>query len=253
MTQETIMAPTITPLPQPLPPFFGTTVVRAAFVLAFFGWGVGFYGPPIFLHTVVSRTGWSLALVSGAVTFHFLFGAAIVVLLPRLYGRFGIPRITISGAACLAVGVLGWSLARSPFELFGSAALTGGGWVTMGAAAINAIVSPWYAQGRPLALAKSYNGASVGGIVCSSLLVLMISKTGFTATAYIVGVVMLCIVGLIAKMVLPVTPGCIQQSVHSSGEATALLIAASPKLASSVAHSVWVNRQCQTLAGAMAL
>ncbi len=26
------------------PQFFGTTVVRAAFVLAIFGWGLGFYG-----------------------------------------------------------------------------------------------------------------------------------------------------------------------------------------------------------------
>ena len=52
------------------PPFFGWKVLCATFVLAVFGWGVGFYGPPVFLHAVVQRTGWSVALVSGAVTLH---------------------------------------------------------------------------------------------------------------------------------------------------------------------------------------
>ena len=38
----------------PLPArFFGPSVIRAAFVLALFGWGVGFYGPAIFLHEVM--------------------------------------------------------------------------------------------------------------------------------------------------------------------------------------------------------
>ena len=75
-------------------PFFGWRVVWAAFLLAVFGWGVGFYGPPIFLHAVLERTGWPLALVSGAVTFHFLVGAAVVANLARLYGRFGLPAVT---------------------------------------------------------------------------------------------------------------------------------------------------------------
>jgi hypothetical protein len=50
--------------------FFGSWVVRATFVMAVFGWGVGFYGPSIFLPAVVQRTGWSLTLVSMAVTVH---------------------------------------------------------------------------------------------------------------------------------------------------------------------------------------
>ena len=70
--------------------FFGVWVVRAAFVLAMFGWGIGFYGPPIFLHSVIARTAWRLDLVSLAVTLHFLFGAVVVANLPRMHYRFGI-------------------------------------------------------------------------------------------------------------------------------------------------------------------
>ena len=48
--------------------FYGWRVVAAAFVLAVFGWGLGFYGPPIYLQAVRDGTGWSLPLVSAAVT-----------------------------------------------------------------------------------------------------------------------------------------------------------------------------------------
>ena len=40
--------------------FYGWQVVGAAFVLAFFGWGLGFYGPPVYLHAVREARGFSL-------------------------------------------------------------------------------------------------------------------------------------------------------------------------------------------------
>jgi hypothetical protein len=61
-----------------LPIFFGWRVVWAAFVVAVFGWGVSFYGPPVFLEAIRESAGWSVSLVSGAVTSHFLLGAFIV-------------------------------------------------------------------------------------------------------------------------------------------------------------------------------
>ena len=40
--------------------FYGWRIVGAAFVLAFFGWGLGFYGPPVYLHAVREARGFSL-------------------------------------------------------------------------------------------------------------------------------------------------------------------------------------------------
>ncbi len=57
--------------------FYGWRVVGAAFVLAFFGWGLGFYGPPVYLHAVREARGFSLAVVSTAVTVHYLAGAIV--------------------------------------------------------------------------------------------------------------------------------------------------------------------------------
>jgi hypothetical protein len=41
--------------------FYGWHVVAAVFVLATFGWGLGFYGPPVYLHTVQVARGWPQA------------------------------------------------------------------------------------------------------------------------------------------------------------------------------------------------
>ena len=41
--------------------FYGWRVVGAAFVLAAFGWGMGFYGPPVFLSAIREARGWPLA------------------------------------------------------------------------------------------------------------------------------------------------------------------------------------------------
>lgn len=193
------------------PEFFGPWVVRSAFVLAVFGWGVGFYGPSIYLAEVIGRTGWTLTLVSSAVTLHFLFGAIVIANLPRVYGRVGLPVTTVAGAVLTTLGVLGWAAALHPWQLFGAALLTGAGWVTMGAVAVNAIVSPWYSRDRPSALSKAYNGASVGGVIFSPLWVALISQLGFAGAAVAVGSSMILVALLLGRYVLAKTPESLGQ------------------------------------------
>ena len=160
-------------------PFFGRRVVRAAFTLAMFGWGIGFYGPPVYLHAVIERTGWSLSWVSSAVTVHYLFGALVVAQLPRLHARFGVGATAVAGAVIATLGVLGWALCVERWQLMAAALLSGGGWVTMGAVAVNAVIAPWFVRTRPAALATAYNGASIGGVVFSPLWVALIARVGF--------------------------------------------------------------------------
>jgi uncharacterized membrane protein len=115
--------------------FYGWRIVGAAFVLAVFGWGLGFYGPPIYLQAVRDIRGWSLPLVSAAVTVHFLFGALVAARLPKLYLRYGLAAATKVGALSLTAGISGWAIAAEPWQLFAAALFSGAGWVAMGAAA----------------------------------------------------------------------------------------------------------------------
>jgi hypothetical protein len=250
-SMELPMTPTLqTPSPRA---FYGTIVVRAAFVLAIFGWGVGFYSPAIFLHAVLARTGWALPLVSAAVTFHFLFGAGVVACLPRIHARLGVAATTATGAAALAAGLVGWALAVQPWQLFVAAMLTGGGWVTMGAAGINAIISPWFMRGRPMALAKAYNGASLGGVIFSPLWGALIAAMGFTAATVLVGAAMLAVVACLCFFVVAQTPERLGQQPDGDAPGTPSRSITSTRAKPLPGRLLWRDRSFRTLAAAMAL
>ncbi|MBU8874370.1 MFS transporter [Reyranella sp. MMS21-HV4-11] len=233
-------------------PFFGRRVVAAAFVLAVFGWGLGFYGPPVYLQSVREARDWSVVLVSSAVTLHFLVGAVVVANLPTLYRRFGLPSVTKTGAVLLAFGVLGWALAREPWQLLIATFLSGAGWVAMGAAAVNAIVAPWYALRRPAALSMAYNGASIGGVVFSPLWVAAIASWGFPIAAAVVGAVMVATVWFLADRVFAHTPQSLGQ-MQDGGILTPSAGTTVPVERGLPGGSLWRDRRFLTLAAAMAL
>lgn len=235
-------------------PFFGWRVVAGAFVLAIFGWGLGFYGTPVYLHAVREARGWSIELVSAAVTVHYLCGALVVAQLPKLYKRFGLPNITRIGVVTLACGLYGWSQAEAPWQLFIATMLSGCGWVTMAAAAINALLAPWFVRQRPKALSTAYNGASVGGIVFSPLWVLLIGQFGFAQATLIVGAAAVIIIWWLSFSVFSVTPDTLGQQPDGEDTAPASVISGpavnAPRLEDG---ALWRDIKFRTLAAGMAL
>lgn len=235
------------------PPFFGANVLAATVVLAAFGWGVGFYGPPIYLLAVVDRTGWSASLVSLAVTVHFLAGTIVVANLPRLYRRFGIPAVTATGSAILAAGTLGWAAADHPWQLFGAAALSGIGWVTLGGAAVNALISPWFVKTRPAALGMAYNGASLGGVLFSPLWVFLIAQLGFPRAATAVGAVMVATIAMLAWRVFARTPEQLGQQPDGPALAGATTATIPSCMQPARIGNLWRDARFVTLAAGMSL
>jgi len=186
--------------------FFGKTVLACTFILAMIGWGIGFYGPPIYMQAVMERTGWPIAQVSTAVTVHFLSGTIVIANLPRLYARFGIPTITLLGSIVLGIGVNFWAQANQFWMLYVGAVCSGIGWVTLGAAAVNTLIAPWYVKERPKALGKAYNGASLGGVIFSPLWVWLIERFGFALAALAISAVAVLLIGAFAFLVFNKSP-----------------------------------------------
>jgi len=230
--------------------FYGWRVVGATFVLAVFGLGIGFHGPAVYLHAVHERTGWPLALISTAVTVHFLTGAVVVANLPALHRRLGIPAVTKAGAILLAVGVFGWATATAPWQLFAATLLSGAGWVTMGVAAINAIVAPWFDRGRPAALAMAYNGGNIGGVVFSPLWAAAIGAFGFPAAATAIGLVMVITMWVLAETTFSRTPAQMQSPPDGETRTVSITSSAAEPLPGS---RLWRNAKFRTLAAGMAL
>ncbi len=233
--------------------FFGIWVIRATFVLAIFGWGLGFYGPPIYLAEVVQRTNWSLSLISSAVTLHFLVGALVIANLPRLYALIGLSATTVGGAVLTAAGVVGWAIVQEPWQLFFVAILTGAGWVTMGAVAVNTIIANWYHKYRPMALSKAYNGASVGGVIFSPLWVALIGWWGFGVAASVVGLVAVVVVLLLAFYVFTKTPESLGQGPDGEGPETEASHSGPNRKQAQPGRLLWRNGAFITLSAGMAI
>jgi hypothetical protein len=77
--------------------------VATAFAVATCTFGVGYYGPSIFLNVLHQERGWSVSIISAAITVHFLVSAVLVARLPDAHRRFGVATITQAGVAALVM------------------------------------------------------------------------------------------------------------------------------------------------------
>ena len=233
--------------------FFGWKVTGGAFVLAVFGWGLGFYGPPVFLGVLHETRGWSLGLISAAITVHYLVGSALAACLPALHARFGLARFTQIGALALATGLIGWAMVTEPWQLFLAAAVSGAGWSATSAAAINAIIAPWFVRTRPAALGMAYNGGSVGGIVFSPLWVAAIGLLGFAGATTAIGLTAALTVWIISATLFARSPA--QMGVEPDGDAKGAATASvtSPNARPLPGALLWHDWTFRTLAAGMAL
>jgi Major Facilitator Superfamily len=186
------------------------------------------------------------------VTVHFLVGAVSGANLPAFHRRFGAAAVTKAGALAMAAGLLGWGTAAAPWQLFAAALLSGAGWGAMSAAALNAIVSPWFVRRRPAALAMAYNGGSVGGIVFSPLWVAVIGGLGFPMAAAVVAVVMAVTIWTLSQLVFSRTPE--GMGLRPDGDAAGVPAASVTSISARPlpGRLLWRDRRFRTLAAGMA-
>ncbi len=164
----------------------GWRVVWTAFVVAVFGFGIGFYGPAVYLPALHQARGWSISTISTAITAHYLVGAFLITCLPDAYRRFGVGRVTIAGAVLAGAGAIAWASALQAWQLVPALLLSGAGWSAMSGAALNAMVAPWFEADRPKAISLAFNGASVGGLLFTPLWTALIADVGLSSAAFAV-------------------------------------------------------------------
>jgi hypothetical protein len=161
--------------------------------------------------------------------------------------------VTKAGAILLAIGIVGWAVAAAPWQLFCATLLSGAGWVTIGVAAINSIVAPWFERGRPAALAMAYNGGNIGGVVFSPLWAAAIAAVGFPAAATAIGLVMAITMWVLADRVFSRNPQQMNLTVDGDApglRATSITSSMTKPLPGSL---LWRDPKFLTLAAGMAL
>jgi MFS family permease len=174
--------------------YHGWIVVAGAFLVAVFGFGLGFYGPGIYLVALRARFGWSAADIASAITVYYVLGAMLLFFfVGAAFERHGVRRVVAIGALAMAAGLAALPLARELWHVHVAFAVMSIGWATMSGAAINIIVAPWFERRRGLAVSLAANGGSAGGVVMAPLLVFLIDRFGFATALRLAVALMLAV------------------------------------------------------------
>ena len=170
--------------------YHGWRVVVCAFLVALFGWGLGFYGAGIYLVALQARHGWSTGAIAAAITVHYVVGAALVVYLGAAFERWGPRPVILGGIVAMVAGVALLPAATALWHVHVGFVVMAAGWAATSGAAVNAIIAPWFDARRGIAVSLALNGASFGGVVVAPIMVTAIQQLGFDAGARVVALTM---------------------------------------------------------------
>ena len=167
------------------PLFHGWYVVLCCFGIALFGWGLGFYGPSVYLVRLREAHGWSAGAISAALTFYNLVMAALVMHVGDTIARWGARRVVMMGSLVLGLGAACLPIVTAPWQLYLVLLVMALAFAVIGGAAIAAILAEWFDAKRGLAISLALNGASVAGIVITPAMIWLTGRFGFAAGLWI--------------------------------------------------------------------
>jgi MFS family permease len=169
----------------------GWRIVAACFLLATFGWGLGFYGQTVYLAELHRLHGWPTSLISTATTFFYLFGAVLVAFISEAMRSFGPRNCLLGGVVAMAAAAALIGQVAAPWQLYAVNALLAFGWAGTSLGVITNTLGLWFDQKRGMAISLALNGASFGGIVGVPLLVAAIGRFGFAGAMMSAAITML--------------------------------------------------------------
>src|SRR5262249_19669053 len=156
--------------------------------------GVGFYGLTVVVAMLQRLHGWSASTVSAPITAYYVAGALLTSRMGHLYERLGPRAIVAGGAIAMAIGLSGLGIVSRPWQLYPTFLVMSIRLGPMSGAAINFLVAAWFVRRRGLAVSIAFNGATLGGVIVTPGLIVLVDALGFgsaIATAALVLVVTL--------------------------------------------------------------
>jgi MFS family permease len=169
----------------------GWRIVAVCFLVATFGWGLGFYGQSVYLAELHRLHGWPASLISSATTFFYLFGAVIVAFVSEAVRAFGPRNCLLGGVFAMAAAAALIGQVTAPWQLYAVNVLLAFGWAGTSLGVITNTLGLWFDNKRGMAISLALNGASFGGIVGVPLLVASIGSFGFSNAMIAAAVTML--------------------------------------------------------------
>jgi MFS family permease len=178
-------------IPETSARYDGWRIVAVCFLVATFGWGLGFYGQSVYVAELHRLHGWPASLIASGTTFFYLFGALLVTFISEAIRGFGPRNCLLAGICALATAAVLIGQATSPWQLFVADAVLAFGWAGTSLGVITNTLGLWFDRKRGMAISLALNGASFGGIAGVPVLVAAINTFGFSGALTAVAVVML--------------------------------------------------------------
>jgi len=169
----------------------GWRIVAVCFLVAIFGWGLGFYGQTVYVAELHRLHGWPASLISTGTTFFYLFGALLIVFVSEAIRIFGPRNCLLAGVFAMAAAAVLIGRATEPWQLYAADAVFAFGWAGTSLGVITNTLGLWFDKKRGMAISLALNGASFGGIIGAPLLVLAIGRFGFSGAMMSAAAVML--------------------------------------------------------------
>jgi MFS family permease len=173
--------------------YHGWRIVAVCFLLATFGWGLGFYGQSVYVAELHRLRGWPASLISSGTTFFYLFGAALVAFVSEAIKAFGPRNCLIAGTLAMAAAAVSIGQVSEPWQLYAANAVLAFGWAGTSLSIITNTLGLWFDNKRGMAISLALNGASFGGIIGVPLLVAAIGQFGFSGAMIASAVVMIAL------------------------------------------------------------
>jgi predicted MFS family arabinose efflux permease len=200
----------------------GWRIVFVCFLLATFGWGLGFYGQSVYVAELQRLHGWPASLISGGTTFFYLSGALLVAFVSEAIRAFGARACLIAGTCMMAVGAIAMGQVAEPWQLYAANAVLAFGWAGTSLGIITNTLGLWFDEKRGMAISLALNGASFGGIVGVPLLVTAIGRFGFSGAMIASAIVLVALMVPVILLLVGTPPA------HASMGAVAAADAPSP-------------------------
>jgi predicted MFS family arabinose efflux permease len=182
-----------TPLDETSIRYEGWRIVVVCFLLATFGWGLGFYGQSVYVAELQRLHGWPASLISSGTTFFYLFGAALVAFVSEAIKAFGPRNCLVAGTFAMAAAAISIGQVREPWQLYLANAVLAFGWAGTSLGIITNVLGLWFDRKRGMAISLALNGASFGGIVGVPLLIMAIGHFGFSGAMTASAIVMVAV------------------------------------------------------------
>src|ERR1700759_386018 len=92
--------------------FYGWWIVLACGLVAVIGWSLSVFGMGVYIHTLSDQRGFSISLISTAVTFYYLVNAASLISVGTATAELGPKPVIAVGTVALAFSVAALGFCR---------------------------------------------------------------------------------------------------------------------------------------------